>query len=146
MLPAPDAHRAVGDIVTPTRMPFARLNRYLKVNIPDGLIDLRNPATVLPEDHDHANAPGYVGMHDKKIEIELWFSNDRFEKIAGGKREGQALKKMLANMGRLMVWGRGKGKISATVRRRIPGLGLKWVVAFRPPKALRARLPKLNKA
>jgi hypothetical protein len=49
----------------------------------------------------------YVGIHDKKIE--LWFSNDRFERIAGGKREGQALKKMLAKMGRLMVWGRGKG-------------------------------------
>src|SRR5271155_3899868 len=31
------------------------------------------------------------------------FSNDRFEKIARGKREGQALKKKLAGMGRLSV-------------------------------------------
>ena len=124
--------------------PLARMNKYTEDNIPDGLIDLRNPATVLPEGHDHANAPGYVGIHDKKIE--LWFSNDRFEKIAGGKREGQALKKVLANMGRLMVWRRGKGPPGSVVKRRIAGLGLQWVVAFRPPPALRARLPKLNKA
>jgi hypothetical protein len=48
------------------------------------------------------------------------FSNDRFERIAGGKREGQALKKVLANMGRLIVWGRGKGppgSVAARLRR-----------------------------
>jgi hypothetical protein len=97
---------------------------------------------VLPEDHDHATAPGYVIIHDKKIE--LCFSNDRFEKIAGGKREGQVLKKMLAAMGRLSVWGRGKGPPGSVVKRRIAGLGLQWVVAFSPPQALRARLPKLK--
>jgi hypothetical protein len=63
------------------------LNRYLKDDIPDGLIDLRNPATELPEDHDHANAPCYIGIRDKRTE--LWFSNDRFETIAGGSARGR---------------------------------------------------------
>jgi len=43
-----------------------------------------------------------------------------------------------------MVWGRGKGPPGSVVKRRIPGLGLQWVVAFQPPKSLRARLPKLK--
>jgi hypothetical protein len=61
-------------------------------------------SSLLPEKAGQRAGPR---RYDKKIE--LWFSNDRFERIAGGKREGQALKKMLAKMGRLMIWGRGKG-------------------------------------
>ena len=100
-------------------------------------------ATELPKDHDHENAPGYVGLHDGKIE--LWFSNHRFEKIAGGRHEGQKLKTKLVNMGRLEVWARGKGPPGRVVRRSIASLGPQYVVAFRPPRALRARLPKLKK-
>ena len=81
---------ANGAIAAADRSPLARLKQYLDANIPHGLIDLRDPATELPENHDHDNSPGYIGIHDK--EIEIWFSNVRFEKIAGGKREGQALK------------------------------------------------------
>ena len=57
----------------------------------------------------------------------------------------QALKKMLANLDLLMVWGRGHGKTGPTVRRRIDGLG-QHVVAIKPSKAMRARLPKLKNA
>jgi hypothetical protein len=34
----------------------------------------------LLEDYDHKNSPGYIGTHNRKIE--LWFSNVRLEKIA----------------------------------------------------------------
>jgi hypothetical protein len=100
---------------------FRQAEQVLKDNIPDGLIDLHNPATVLPEDHDHASAPGYIGIHDKKIE--LWFSHDRFEKIAGGKRKGQALKKKLGATGRLMVWGGGRGRRAAWSNVALPASG-----------------------
>jgi hypothetical protein len=132
------ASHAVGVL---DRSPFARLKRYLYANIPDGLIDVRNPETELPEDHDHDNSPGYIGIHDKKIE--LWFSNERFKKIAGGKREGRALKQALATRHILMVWGRGKGQVSPTVKRRIANLGLHWVVAIRPSKTMKAKLPRV---
>jgi hypothetical protein len=76
----------------------------------------------------------------------LWFSDDRFEEIARGQREGQVLKKKLATVGSWMVWGRGKGPPGSVAKRRVAGLGLQWVVAFRPPQALRTRLPKPKKA
>jgi hypothetical protein len=133
---APVANGAVG---ATDRSPLARLKRYLDANIPHGLIDLRDPATELPEDHDQEKSPGYIGIHDNKIE--LWFSNGRLEKIAGGKREGRALKQALAGMGVLMVWGRGNGKVGPTVKRRIANLGLQWVVAIRPSKAMKAKMP-----
>jgi hypothetical protein len=122
---------------TPDRSPLAKLKQYLDANVPDGLIDVRDPATELPADHDHDHSPGYIGIHDKKVE--LWFSNERFEKIAGGKHEGRTLKQALAAMRVLMVWGRGNGKVSPTVKRRLANLGLHWVVAIRPSPAMKAR-------
>ncbi len=125
------------------KTPLTKLNDYLKANIPNGLIDLRNPATALPEGHDHVKASGYIGIHDKKTEI--WLSNDRFERIAGGKSEANDLKKTLAGAGRLMMWQRGKGATSKVVQRRIAGLSEQSVVAFRPSSKVLARLPKLKK-
>jgi hypothetical protein len=133
---------ASGAVAVPDRSPLARLKQYLDANIPDGLIDLRDPATALPEDHDHDSSPGYIGIHDGQIEI--WFSNVRFEKIAGGKRAGRALKQALVGTGVLKVWGRGKGKVGPLVKRHIANLGLHWVVAMTPSKAIKARLPALR--
>ena len=73
-------------------------------------------------------------------------SNDRFEKIAGGRSEGNDLKKLLAKARCLMMWQRGKGATSKVVQRRLPGLGEQSVVAFKPSRAVLKRLPKLNKA
>jgi hypothetical protein len=138
----PTPQEPVGVTGTPDRSPLAKLKQYLDANIPDGLVDLRDNATELPADHDHDNSPGYLGLHDKKVE--LWFSNERFEKIAGGKYEGRALKRALAGMRVLMVWGRGNGKVSPTVKRRLANLGLHWVVAIRPSPAMKARWPALR--
>ena len=44
-------------------------------------------------------------------------------------------------MGVLMVWGRGNGNVGPTVKRRIANLGLQWVVAIRPSKAMKAKMP-----
>ena len=136
---APVANSAVA---APDRSPLGTLKQYLDANIPDGLIDVRDPATELPEDHDHDSSPGYIGIHDGQIEI--WFSNVRFEKIAGGKRAGRALKQALVGTGVLKVWGRGKGKVGPLVKRHIANLGLHWVVAMTPSKAMKARLPALR--
>jgi hypothetical protein len=122
--------------------PLAKLKQYLDANIPDGLIDLRDPETELPANHDHDHSPGYLGIHDKQVE--LWFSNQQFEKIAGGKHAGRTLKRALAGMHVLMVWGRGHGKVSPTVKRRLANLGLHWVVAIRPSAAMKARWPALR--
>jgi hypothetical protein len=140
--PSNAAPTANGTIAAPDSLPLARLKQYLEANIPHGLIDVRDPATELPEDHDHDNAPGYIGVHDKKIE--LWFSNVQFEKIARGKREGRTLKRALVGMGVLMVWGRGNGKVGPLVKRRIGKMGLCWVVAMTPSKAMQAKLPALQ--
>lgn len=140
--PTNAARTANGTLAAPDSSPLARLKQYLDANIPHGLIDVRDPATELPKDHDHDNAPGYIGIHDKKIEV--WFSNERFEKIAHGKREGRTLKRALVGMGVLMVWGRGNGKVGPLVKRRIANLGLHWVVAIRPSKAMHAKLPALQ--
>ena len=63
-LPSP-APVANGAVAATDRSPLARLKQYLDANIPHGLIDLRDPATELPKDHDHDNSPGYIGIHDK---------------------------------------------------------------------------------
>ena len=136
---APDGS---GTCAVSDRSPLARLKQYLDANIPNGLIDLRDSATKLPQNHDHDNSPGYIGIHDKKIEI--WLSNARFEKIAGGKRDSQALKRTLVGTRVLKVWGRGKGKVGPLVKRRIANLGLCWVVAMTPSKAMKAKLPALR--
>ncbi len=136
---APVANSAVA---APDGSPLGRLKQYLDAKIPNGLIDLRDSATELPEDHDHDNSPGYIGIHDGAVEI--WLSNVRFEKIAGGKRDGQALKRTLVGTRVLKVWGRGKGKVGPLVKRRIANLGLCWVVAMTPSKAMKARLPALR--
>jgi hypothetical protein len=143
--PRPTAMTAQEPVVgagTPDRSPLAKLKHYLDANIPDGLIDLCDPATELPVDHDHDHSPGYLGIHDKKVE--LWFSNARLEKITGGKHEGRALKQALAGIHVLRVWGRGHGKVSPTVKRRLANLGLHWVVAIRPSLAMKARWPALR--
>jgi hypothetical protein len=44
----------------------------------------------------------------------------------------------------LMVWWRGHGKLSPTVKRRLADLGLHWVVAIRPSAAMKARWPALR--
>ena len=124
------------------QIPIGSLKQYLDANITDGLIDLRDPETELPEDHDHDNSQGYIGIHDGQIE--LWFSNVRFEKIAGGKRAGRALKQALVGTGVLKVWGRGQGKVGPLVKRRIANLGLHWVVAMTPSQAMQTRLPALR--
>ena len=47
-------------------------------------------------------------------------------------------------MGVVKVWGRGNGKVGPLVKRRIANLGLQWVVAMTPSKAMKARLPALR--
>ena len=150
LIPAPGAQgvkptlAANEGFVGLAKTPLIKLNDYLAANIPNGLIDLRGEGVELPENHDHAKAPGYIGIHDKKIEI--WLSNDRFEKIAGGRRKGNDLKKLLEKARCLMMWQRGKGATSKVVQRRIAGLGEQSVVAFKPSRAVLKRMPKLNKA
>ena len=136
---APDAS---GTIAVPDGSPLAKLKQYLDANIPNGLIDLRDSATKLPQNHDHDNSPGYIGIHDGAVEI--WLSNAQFEKIAGGKRDSQALKRTLVGTRVLKVWGRGNGKVGPLVKRRIANLGLCWVVAMTPSKAMKAKLPALR--
>jgi hypothetical protein len=142
-LPTNSLQSVDGPRPAPKLSPYAKLLRYLDANFPDKLIDFRDPRVVLPEGHDHSKSSGYIGIHNKRIEV--WFSTERFEKIAGGRREAQELKRKLVKLGLLMVWGRGQGKTGPTVRRRIGGLGLQYVVAIKPSKAMRARLPKLKK-
>ena len=137
--PSPVANSAVA---APDRSPLARLKQYLDAKIPNGLIDLRDSATKLSQNHDHDNSPGYIGIHDGAVEI--WLSNARFEKIAGGKRDSQALKRTLVGTRVLKVWGRGQGKVGPLVKRRIANLGLCWVVAMTPSQAMKARLPALR--
>jgi hypothetical protein len=87
VLPAPGTQKAVAAIVAPAKTPLARLNRYLKNNIADGPIDLRDAATELPVDHDPSNAPGYIGIHDKKIE--LLFSMSGSKGLQAGDARGR---------------------------------------------------------
>ena len=137
--PSPAAN---GAVPAPDRSPLARLKQYLDAKIPNGLIDLRDSATELPENHDHDNSPGYIGIHDGAVEI--WLSNVQFEKIAGGKRDGQALKRTLVATRVVKVWGRGNGKVGPLVKRRIANLGLHWVVAMTPSQAMKAKMPALR--
>jgi hypothetical protein len=140
--PTNTAPEASGMIAVPDHSALTRWKRYLDANIPNGLIDLRDWATKLPQNHDHDSSPGYIGIHDGAVEI--WLSNVRFEKIAGGKRDGQALKRTLVGTRVLKVWGRGKGKVSPLVKRRIANLRRCWVVAMTPSKAMQAKLPALR--
>jgi len=138
------AHSVGGARPAPKLSPLTKLKRYLDENIPVGLIDIRDPSSKLPEGHDHKKGPGYIGVHKDKIEI--WLTNLQVEKIAGGGEERKALKQKLVDLGLVKVWGRGHGKIGATVRRPIAGLGDQTVVAIKPSKAMLARLPKLKNA
>ena len=110
------------------RAPFDRLMDYLAAN-KGSFVDVQDPEASLSEDHDHERCPGYVGAHDGRREY--WLTQNRFEEIAGGKPEANRLKAELHRRGRIATQRRGD-KLIFAVKRRIPGLGRKYVVALIP--------------
>jgi len=75
----------------------------------------------------HGKAAGYLGRH--LGHDEFWLTNTRFEQIAGGRAEGNALKLKL-DAKRLIVSERRGKTHNYVVKRDIPGLGRKRVVAL----------------
>ena len=72
---------------------------------------------------------GYLGVHGGRREY--WLTHERFEEIAGGRREANDLKAELDRRGLIATEGRGDG-LSFVVKRSIPGLGRRYVVALTP--------------
>lgn len=116
-----------GAAVAMQRPPFDRLREYLAAN-KASFADVQNPQTILPKDHDHERCP-YVGAHRGRREY--WLTDKRFEEIAGGKPEANRLKAEL-NRRSLIATQRRGDKLIFAVKRQIPGLGRKYVVALIP--------------
>jgi hypothetical protein len=95
---------------------------------PGKFINLREAGASVPPGHVHVSAPGYLGLYHGNKEI--WLPNARFERIAGGKSEANALKAELYAKRRIAAEGRGSGR-SFSVKRDIPGLGRVRVIALR---------------
>jgi hypothetical protein len=108
------------------RAPFDRLKDYLAAN-KNSFADVRDPEASLPKDHDHDSCPGYIGVHRRRREY--WLTDKRFEEIAGGKSRANRLKADLLGRGLIATDQRGDNPIFA-VKRSIPGLGRKYVVAI----------------
>ena len=111
------------------RAPFDRLKDYVAAN-KGSFADVQDPEASLPEDHDHERCPGYIGVH--RGQREYWLTQNRFEKIAGGKREANRLKADLLGRRLIATEPRGDNKLNFVVKRQIPGLGRKYVVAMIP--------------
>ncbi len=105
---------------------FDRLRDYITANKGSFAV-VRDPEASLPADHDHERCPGYVHRGRR----EYWLTQNRFEEIAGGKREANRLKADLMRRGLIATEGRGD-KLNFVVKRPIPGLGRKYVVALTP--------------
>ena len=108
------------------RAPFDRLKDYLNANKVH-LVDVQDPDASLPEDHDHESCPGYIGAHRGRREY--WLTDKRFEEIAGGKSRANRLKADLLGRG-LIATDQRDDKLIFAVKRQIPGLGRKYVVAL----------------
>ena len=109
---------------------FDRLRDYFAANKGSFAV-VRDPEASLPEDHDHERCPGYVAAHRGRREY--WLTQSRFEEIAGGRREANDLKAELDQRGLIATEGRGE-KLNFVVKRQIPGLGRRYVVALTPAK------------
>ncbi len=120
--------REQGAAAAMQRAPFDRLKDYLTAN-KGSFADVRGPEASLPEDHDHERCPGYVGTHRGRREY--WLTDKRFEEIAGGKSRANRLKADLLGRGLIATEGRGNA-LNFVVKRQIPGLGRKYVVALIP--------------
>lgn len=82
----------------------------------------------MPPGHVHDRAPGYLGLHGG-IE-EIWLPNVRFERVVGGKSQGNELKAELHADRRIATEAWGK-KRYYVVKRDSAGLGRVHVVALR---------------
>jgi Domain of unknown function (DUF927) len=91
-------------------------------------IDARRRNLRLPRDHDHDSCLGYYGLHEGRPE--WWFSNRRFEEIAGGKIPANLLKAHFVENTTLATEQRGD-KVNYVVKRQIPDIGRQYVVALR---------------
>jgi hypothetical protein len=112
------------------QLPFDRLKDYLKKG---HLVDLKNG---LPANHDPQRCPGYTTVYEGRREF--WLPNNRFEKIAGGKPEANALKQELNQRGLIASVRRGNS-VSLVVKRPIPGFGRPYVVALTPKTQVNAK-------
>jgi hypothetical protein len=110
------------------RAPFDRFKDYIAAN-KVRFVEVQDPEASLPEDHDHESCPGYMGTHSGRREY--WLTQNRFEEIAGGKPEANRLKTDLRRLGFIATDRRGD-KLIFAVKRQIPGLGRKYVVALIP--------------
>ena len=126
---APDAN--ANPIAAPNPSAFARMEAYLfGAGRKRRFIDLREPGARVPLGRWRATAPGYLGLHQGNPEI--WLRNAQFERVAGGRREANALKAKLDAMG-LIVTERRDNACYFVVKRDIAGVGRRVrVVALRP--------------
>jgi hypothetical protein len=110
------------------RAPLARLNDYIRAH-KASFADAQDPEASWSQDHDHEFCPGYIGAHNGRREY--WLTQKRFQDIAGGKREAIRLKAELYRLGKIATDRRGDRLIFA-VKRQVPGLGRRYVVALIP--------------
>ena len=96
--------------------PLDLLRDYVRL-CQDKFIDLRRGGIKDISKHDHCACPGYINEHEKHG-LELLFSDQRFEEIAGGAAAARRLKAELAGHGQLDT-AAGAGGDRYSVRRTI---------------------------
>ena len=116
--------REFGALVRRERRPVDRLAAFVR---DAEFLDCRR-GTGLLRQGDVDRSSGVIATFDGRTE--LWLTNARFERIAGGKAEARRLKEQLWGEGRLFASRRG-GRVSFVVKRPFPGLDRQYVVALR---------------
>jgi len=127
--------------IQPANTPLQRLQHFVDEN-ERRLIDLRLNKGVPSAIHPDEDAPGYIASY--RGHKELWFTNERFEEIVGGKNNADSLKKRLLELEQIATEARDDGR-GYVVKRNISGPGRQYVVALRPGKKSRPHPSKVEK-
>jgi hypothetical protein len=93
------------------------------------MVNVRKPGERVPRHHDHDSCLGYLGVHDDRRE--MWLPFPTFKKVVGGGRSDiRAFQDELLRRGWIWAEESDAGNREFSVKRDIPGIGRKRVIAL----------------
>jgi hypothetical protein len=123
----------------PFRPLIRKVGGYLRRSRPK-MVNVRTPGERVPRHHDHDSCLGYLGVHDDRRE--MWLPFEAFKRIIGGGRSDvRALQDELLRRGLIRAEESTAGNREFSVKREIPGIGRRRVIALLYAKKRKASGP-----
>jgi hypothetical protein len=114
--------------IDPFGTAIGKVGGYLRRSHPK-MVNVRKPGNRVRSHHDHDSCLGYLGFHDCREEI--WLPFPTFKRVVGGGRSAiRALLAELLRRGLLRAEDSPAGNREFSVKRDIPGIGRRRVIAL----------------